>query len=296
MPITPEPQNYEQNLTDRKLGHEWYGWDGNVDTHEGFIREPKRLFLAMAAGLGASIAALAAGAIWLVELRLNSLHPFLGSAAWYLWGVCSVLYFGHLGAVAIALLLRQPSSWAEQIVHQWFLHFGWVERFARLFGISKDRLGYSLVEIHNEFSRKRRALAAEGRILCLAPRCLERANVDEIRALLREYDCDFYVAPNGALARQKIVQAKPAAIIGIACERDLLTGIRDVGHRLPVLGIANKRPIGPCKGAFIDLEELREAVVVFRKQLGLAPCQSPTSKTEVCEAPPPSTTEKELLA
>jgi len=268
MDFTVTQGSFDQNITDRKLGHEWYGWDGDIDAHEGFIREPKRLALLLAAGELAITVALAAFVIWAVTPRLDALHPLLVPALWGLLAIVGLCGLGALGALACATLTGWPLRPAEAVAHQLFLRIGWLERFAKLFAISKDRLGYSLIAIHNALAAHRQRIASNGRILCLAPRCIERSNIEEIRTIIAEYDCDFYVAPNGALARQKIVQLKPAAIIGIACERDLVTGIRDVGYRLPVLAVANKRPLGPCKGAFIDTEELREAILVFRRQLG----------------------------
>lgn len=262
-------QSFEQNLTDRKLGHEWYGWDGDIDAHEGFIQEPPRLALLLAATELTVFLGLTGFMIWAVTPRLDSLHPWIAMVLWALLALVALAGYFALGSVACALVFGRPLKLAEAIVHRMFLHVSWLEKFARLFGISKDRLGYSLVEIHNILSAHRRRIESNGRILCLAPRCIERSNIEEIRAIIAAYDCDFYVAPNGALARQKIAQLRPAAIIGIACERDLVTGIRDVGYRLPVIGIANKRPLGPCKGAFINLDELRDAIMTFRRQLGL---------------------------
>jgi hypothetical protein len=271
-------QKFEQNLTDRKLGHEWYGWDGDIEAHEGFIREPKRLVLLIALGQLLFLTMCAALALWAVAPRLNELHSALVPILGGIIALVATLATAALAAVASAVAFGWPLNFAEYIVHQLFHRVHWLERFAKIFGISKDRLGYSLVELHNALSARRRRIESNGRILCLAPRCIERSNIDEIRAIVAEFDCDFYVAPNGALARQKIVQLKPAAIIGIACERDLVTGIRDVGYRLPVIGIANKRPLGPCKGAFIDLHELREAILTFRRQLGIEPLPRPEAK------------------
>jgi len=259
---------FEQNLTDRKLGHEWYGWDGDIDAHEGFIREPRRLVLIVAGAELLAASLLGALAVWLIAPRLNSLHPIIVPLFSSILALITFAGLFALGSVAIACLYGIPLRFAERVTHWLFEHFGWLEVFARWCKISKDRLGYSLIAIHNSLSAHRRKIASNGRILCLAPRCIERSNIDEIRALVAQYGCDFYVAPNGALARQKIVQLKPAAIIGIACERDLVTGIRDVGYQIPVIGIANKRPIGPCKGAFIDMRELRDAIETFRRQLG----------------------------
>jgi hypothetical protein len=256
--------NFEQNLNDRKLGHEWYGWDGNIDAHEAFIKEPKRLFLGMVAfTFGIVFAALCLLA-WGFYPRLQGISPTLATAS-----LCAVLLiaatFGTLfGTVWFALATHRPIKLAETIGMRLFQVFPLVSFIASQCGISKDRLGYSLVEVHNELTRIRLRKASNGRILVLSPRCLDRENVEQIRALTSEYDCDFYMAPTGAQARQKIVQVKPAAIIGIACERDLITGIRDVGYHYPVIGVTNKRPMGPCKGAFIDMNELRNAIEVFR--------------------------------
>lgn len=261
--------NFEKNLNDRKLGHEWYGWDGNVEAHEAFIREPKKLFIglfffsfAVLLGAGFLLA-------WGIQPRLESLHPLASKTVLGLLAAATAALLFVTGILCVALLSRRAWRISERIVHQLFRVFPIVEFVARQFGVSKDRLGYSLIEIHNEISRSRLRKVSSGRILCLAPRCLDRENVEQIRALATEYDCDFYMAPTGAQARQRIINDKPTAIIGIACERDLVTGIRDVGYRLPVIGIANKRPAGPCKAAFIDPNELREAIESFRAQLDL---------------------------
>jgi hypothetical protein len=46
----------------------------------------------------------------------------------------------------------------------------------------------------------------------------------------------------------------------VACERDLLTGIRDVATRVPVIGIPNERPHGPCKNTWIDVALLENDI------------------------------------
>lgn len=256
--------SFEQNLNDRKLGHEWYGWDGNIDTHEAFIREPKRLFMGMLAFTFAIALGLSCTLAWGFYPRLVSIHWVLGQSALAAISVFTVGFAVCFGALCYTLVLGKPLRLCDYLGQHLFNIFPLISKVAFAFGISQDRLGYSLVEIHNEITRSRLRIASNGRILCLAPRCLDRENVEQIRAMMAEYDCDFYMAPTGAQARQRIVQVKPAAIIGIACERDLITGIRDVGYRIPVIGVTNKRPAGPCKGAFIDLNELREAIEVIK--------------------------------
>ncbi|MGI8906759.1 MAG: DUF116 domain-containing protein [Candidatus Sumerlaeaceae bacterium] len=274
--------SFEQNLNDRKLGHEWYGWDGNIDAHEAFIKEPKRLFMGMVAFTFGLIFAGACLLAWGFYPRLQSLHPALGTASLTLVLLLAATFLTLFGTVSFALLSHKPVKLAESIGMRLLQIFPLICFVARQCGISKDRLGYSLVEVHNELTRIRLRKASNGRILVLSPRCLDRENVEQIRALTSEYDCDFYMAPTGAQARQKIVQVKPAAIIGIACERDLITGIRDVGYHYPVIGVTNKRPAGPCKGAFIDMSELRNAIEIFRDRYEI---RSNGSQSDFSEAP-----------
>lgn len=256
----------ETIITDRKLGHEWYGWDGNADLHEGFIEEPKRLFFTIVLFTFGLLFALAALLVWGFYPRLASIHPYLATGSVALLATLAVAFVVWFSSVVLVLVTKKSSKFADRVTMQFMKLFDYFAFVSENLGISRDRLGYSLLEIHNVLTRMKMRETSEGRLLVLSPRCIDRDNAEQIRALSTEYDCDFYMAPTGAQARQKVAQTRPAAIIGIACERDLISGIRDVGDYFPVLGITNKRPIGPCKGAFIDMNELRDGLRVFREQ------------------------------
>ena len=76
------------------------------------------------------------------------------------------------------------------------------------------------------------------------------------------------VATGGTLARRIVVEKKPNIIIGVACERDLTSGIQD-SYPIPVFGILNRRPNGPCYDTDVDLELVeRGMVAVLGKQIG----------------------------
>lgn len=256
----------ETIITDRKLGHEWYGWDGNADTHEGFIEEPKRLFLTIVAFTFGLLMAICSLLVWGFYPRLDSIHPMLAKGSVALLVIAVAAFAVWYGSIVLVLMTRKPNKLADVVNMQFMKLFDYFSFVSENLGISKDRLGYSLLEIHNELTRMKMRATSEGRLLVLSPRCIDRDHAEQIRALSTEYDCDFYMAPTGAQARQKVAQTRPAAIIGIACERDLISGIRDVGEYFPVLGVTNKRPIGPCKGAFIDMAELRDGLKVFRER------------------------------
>ena len=77
------------------------------------------------------------------------------------------------------------------------------------------------------------------------------------------YPVEIYPVSGGELARKKVREIRPTAVIGVACERDLVAGIRDVGNKFSVIGIPNIRPEGPCKNTYIDLEELEKAIQFY---------------------------------
>jgi len=52
------------------------------------------------------------------------------------------------------------------------------------------------------------------------------------------------------------IKKEPKIIISVACERDLSSGIADVG-RIPVIGIVNDRPNGPCYNTNVDVDAIR---------------------------------------
>ena len=52
---------------------------------------------------------------------------------------------------------------------------------------------------------------------------------------------------------------RPKAVVAIACERDLASGIQDV-YPIPSVGVLNLRPNGPCYNTHVDLEEFRRAI------------------------------------
>ena len=74
------------------------------------------------------------------------------------------------------------------------------------------------------------------------------------------------VATGGTLARQLVAKARPKAIIAVACERDLTSGIQDV-FPIPVIGIFNERPFGPCFNTRVDIDRVEEAIQLLAEGL-----------------------------
>jgi len=72
----------------------------------------------------------------------------------------------------------------------------------------------------------------------------------------------FFVVTGGTLARQTVKQIRPLAVLAIACERDLTSGIQDV-YPLPAVGVLNIRPNGPCYNTKVDITEVEKEIRRF---------------------------------
>lgn len=144
---------------------------------------------------------------------------------------------------------------------------------------NKERLQAIIIEINNRLVEKEKPKAA--RILLLLPHCLQ-VNECDIRITHNIYNCKrcgrceikdlidiadennlkLFVATGGNLARKIVSDVHPEAIVAVACERDLSSGIADT-FPMPVIGIPNERPFGPCFNTRVSLEKVKEAIKVF---------------------------------
>src|SRR5947199_365702 len=96
--------------------------------------------------------------------------------------------------------------------------------------------------------------------LVLIPRCLSKQALDGVLAIAGRYEVPVFVATRGQLARRVIRERRPRAVVAVACERDMMTGLRDVAGKLPVLGLTMRLPNGPCRDAMLDLETMERWV------------------------------------
>ena len=246
---------------DRLLGDEWIDWDYEDDENE--IREGKKTFLLISF---VAITIILAGLItfwYLVLPRFESygrgyslaltLTIILASGAIIVWYIISII------------AIYSKSNYLKFCLHPkssiFFLLYPLSMRIARSLGISRDRLSHSFIKVSNESIVPDRQ---DGPVLILLPRCLKRDLKSKAREISKNYpDTIVHTAPGGSEARLIIKETKPRAIIAVACERDLVSGVHEVAPKLPVIGIPNSRPIGPCKDTTIELEELEKALKFF---------------------------------
>ncbi len=149
--------------------------------------------------------------------------------------------------------------------------------FVGLFLKSKKELLQSfIIKLNNKLVIAERPIAK--RILLLLPHCLQvnecsirlthnillckRCGRCEIKDLIEigdKYGISLFVATGGTLARRIVKEVMPEAIVAVACERDLSSGIADT-YPIPVIGIPNERPFGPCLNTRVDLRLVKEAI------------------------------------
>jgi len=247
--------------TDRRLGHEWDEWNGQPLPNAGDFRTTAgKYFLFTALGIAGLVVAGLVG-IYLLSPRLAQLASWLPRALY----LCDVglalggaLWLGLIGLSYATDRALLPSRFAEGGLLLKTLRLS--SRVGEMFGVQRDWTDNAGVAVYNRLAWAREWRVRANEMLILIPRCLSRAALDGVMDIARRYDVATFVATRGAYARQAIRERRPKAVVAVACERDMVSGLRDVAGRLPVLGLTMQLPNGPCKDASLDLVKMEEFV------------------------------------
>jgi hypothetical protein len=268
LPLTPlaRPGDLETMAThraelihidvDRRLGHEWDEWDGNPLPNRGNFSSPPMLFFGWA--ILALLAALAIGALAIALLapHLARIGASLPGIAWQgfaiVAGLCLLWWLMLLASFTTGRALL-PASLAERGLMLRLMSL--TSRVASWFG-RRDWVENSAVKVYNALALPRVKRVNAGELLLLVPRCLSRATLDRVLESAGRHDVPVFVATRGQLARRVIRERRPRAVVAVACERDMVTGLHDVAGKVPVLGLTMTLPAGPCKDAELDHETL----------------------------------------
>ena len=149
----------------------------------------------------------------------------------------------------------------------------------KVVGISKERVRQSFVELNNHLIRSNSHRVRPDRLLILLPHCIQdfdceikitgnirncrgcgKCEIKDLIELSDQYHLKIAVATGGTLARRIVLENRPEAIVAVACEVDLTTGIQDT-YPIPVIGILNERPNGPCINTKVNIEKVRKAIM-----------------------------------
>jgi hypothetical protein len=246
------------------------------------LRPQKRVFLGLLAFTCLLFAALL-GLLWYVPyVGLTSLHPRLPLILGVIFGVILALIFAGVGILGFTVLLGRDLPFSRSlrgILIKFLLPL--MGSVGRLFGMSKDQVRKSFIEINNQLLLAQHPRATAGQLLLLMPHCLQfhecqfritgstvhckrcgKCPIKGLAELSDKYGVGLAVATGGTLARRIVVERRPRLIIAVACERDLASGIQD-SYPLPVFGIINHRPHGPCFDTQVNLQRVEDALKTF---------------------------------
>ncbi len=216
---------------------------------------------------------------WVPTKGLANIHPDLPRLA----GV----FFGALSSIALlgTLLLIMTTALGKDIFFTRLMRgvvikflLPVIEFIGTSVGIAKDTIRQSFVAMNNSLVTSQHPKVKPDRILILLPHCLQlfdceikvtgdinkcvrcgRCDIKGLAELAEKHHIDISVATGGTLARKVIIEKKPKLVVAVACERDLTSGIKDC-YPLPVIGVLNDRPFGPCFNTSVNVEKIEEAL------------------------------------
>ncbi len=194
----------------------------------------------------------------------------------------------YLGVVGLLVLIVLSSYLQRDLVSAKRITVRILFPLALLIGktmrIPEDEIRGSFIEIHNSLVKAASPLVKGDRLLLLLPHCLQnfqcphrvtaevrnctgcgKCEIADLVKLCDAYGIKMSIATGGTLARRVIVETRPKAIVAVACERDLASGIQD-SYPIPVIGILNERPFGPCRDTRVDLSKVAKAVSFFLRR------------------------------
>ncbi len=221
---------------------------------------------------------------WIATVGLRNLSPLLLPLAQTVAGLACILLCGVLFTLVFAVIFEQELPFSQRVRGLGIkLFLPLMEILGpHLAGIPKEDIRNSFIEINNRLLlSSHRQRIPPGKMLLLLPHCLQQADCQrrittnianckecgrcDIAALIelsRRYGIRIAVATGGTLARKIVREHRPGMIIAVACERDLTSGIHDT-FPLPVYGILNQRPEGPCWNTRVTVAEVEKALQIF---------------------------------
>ena len=195
-----------------------------------------------------------------------------------------ILMLGIIGII-ITMNSGKTSKWLyipTKLVISYFLPL--IIQLGGLLGIDKEKIQSSFITASNQLIDPEEMEVNPDDILILAPHCIQQSDcgfrvtsdldncqrcgkcqVQDLIELKKKYNVHLAIATGGTLARKIIKETRPKAIIAIACERDLSSGIQDI-YPLPVVGVVNLRPNGPCLNTGVEIEKIERAIQKIIKE------------------------------
>ena len=249
-------------------------------------KRPKKRLFVMLILVSFFLISLSLYGIWLISYPgLANIHadlPILvGSFLFLLLLIAGTAVLGIIFAIwgFITLGLFQKLAWG--IIN---MLFPIAIMLGRVFDLDKERIERSFIELSNHLIRQKHVKVDPERLLILVPHCIQKetclhkvtqnamncrrcgqCQVGNLCDFVDQYGINLAIVTGGTLARKVVKELRPKAILAIACERDLTSGIQDV-FPLPVIGVLNERPFGPCLNTKVDINKVQQTIELFLKK------------------------------
>ena len=239
----------------------------------------KRLFISLMGITCLLLVGIIFLAWWIPNRGLANIHPNLPHIVGVAMAILSGIAILGTGLLVLTTALGKDilfTRFMRLIVIKFLLPV--IEFVGRLMGLDKDSIRQSFIAMNNSLVTSQRQKVRPDRILVLLPHCIQlfdceikvtgdihkcvqcgRCDIKGLVDIGRKYNIDISVATGGTLARKVIVEKRPKLVLAVACERDLTSGIKDC-YPLPVIGILNDRPFGPCFNTSVDTGKIDEAL------------------------------------
>ena len=242
----------------------------------------KRLFIGLVAGTSGALCLLLL-LIWLVPtIGFSAIHPWLPWLCGLLVG-CLILVILWLAAgLVVHAYTGKPllgTLRMRGITTRLLLPL--MELMGRALRIPVEAVRRSFIKVNNELVLSAGLVCPPEKILVLLPHCIQSSRcahrltyridnctrcgncpMKDMLALRDQYGVQVVIATGGTIARRIVVQLRPRLIVAVACERDLTSGIQD-SYPIPVFGVINERPCGPCLDTRVNRDRLEQAIRHF---------------------------------
>lgn len=181
-----------------------------------------------------------------------------------------------------------------------------MEICGKIAGMDRATVRRSFIKVNNELVLANNIHVRPDKLLLLLPHCVQASacplrlhfqpencrncgncQVGRLLNLKKKYGFKMAIATGGTIARKIVVECRPKMIIAVACERDLTSGIQD-SYPLPVFGILNSRPKGPCHDTLVPMSHLENAIRRFLICQEGEVAEDTLSELEVAAAPHPA--------
>ncbi|MBC8016345.1 MAG: DUF116 domain-containing protein [Sporomusaceae bacterium] len=249
---------------------------------EAMARPKKRLFIVLILA-SLCLAALSTYGLWMVSFPgLANISAYLPVILGILLALVILAIGIGVGGIILTILgfstlsFFQGPAWSAIN-----LLFPLAIRIGKFFDVEKERVERSFIEVSNHLMQTKCIKVKPDKLLILTPHCIQQeacqykvthdvancrkcgaCQVGDLLDISQKYGVHVAIVTGGTLARKVIKTLRPHAVLAIACERDLTSGIQDV-FPLPVIGVLNERPNGPCCNTRIDVKRVENAVKDF---------------------------------